>query len=162
MKEHQYQVKVEWTGNQGKGTRSYKAYNRNHRIFSEGKQQEILGSADVSFMGDRERYNLEEMFLSSLSACHMLWYLHLCAVNDVILTYYKDEATGILEETEDGAGRFVEVNLHPKIRISNRNMLEKAMQLHTEANKKCFIANSCNFKIGHKPEIKVGETLSPG
>jgi organic hydroperoxide reductase OsmC/OhrA len=32
-------------------------------------------------------------------------------------------------------------------------LIEKATQLHTEANKMCFIANSCNFKIYHKPTI---------
>lgn len=151
MKKHHYEIKVEWTGNEGNGTLNYKSYNRNHIIVADGKHTEINGSSDPSFLGDKTRYNPEDLFLSSLSACHMLWYLHLCAVHNIIVTEYLDYATGIMEETQNGSGRFTEVILNPKVRITDSNMLEKANELHEQANEMCFIANSCNFKIGHKP-----------
>ncbi len=152
MKNHKYEIKVEWTGNEGKGTLNYKAYNRNHTISGNGKYKEILGSSDPSFLGDKSKYNPEDLFLSSLSACHMLWYLHLCSVHKIIVTNYVDNATGIMEESKNGSGKFKEVTLHPSVTIENKELVDKANELHSEANKMCFIANSCNFKIAHKPK----------
>lgn len=152
MKRHEYEIKVEWTGNEGKGTLNYKSYNRSHKIISDGKYDEIKGSSDPSFLGDKTKYNPEDLFLSSLSACHMLWYLHLCSAHKIIVTEYLDNATGIMEETENRSGKFIEVTLNPKVKITDENMIEKANKLHEEANKMCFIANSCNFKIRHKSE----------
>jgi len=151
MKKHNYESKIEWTGNEGNGTLNYKSYNRNHIITANGKYGGINGSSDPSFLGDRTRYNPEDLFLSSISACHMLWYLHLCSVNKIVVTEYVDNATGIMEETENGSGRFTEVTLNPRVVITDLNKIEKANELHEEANKMCFIANSCNFNIGHNP-----------
>ncbi|MDY8134465.1 OsmC family protein [Aquimarina sp. 2201CG5-10] len=156
MKNHNYLVKIEWTGNQGKGTLDYKSYNRSHTISGKGKYNDILASSDPSFLGDPSRYNPEELFLSSLSTCHMLWYLHLCSVNKIVVTDYIDNATGIMEESKDGNGRFTEVTLNPIVTIENEKQIKKANELHSEANRMCFIANSCNFKIGHNPKTTVG------
>lgn len=153
MKKHFYKTKIEWTGNEGNGTLSYKSYNRNHAILAEGKYAGIKCSSDPSFLGDKTRYNPEELFLSSISACHMLWYLHLCSANEIIVTAYEDHATGIMEEAEDGSGRYTEVTLYPKVKITDSNMIPKAKELHREAHKMCFIANSCNFKIKNIPDI---------
>lgn len=152
-KHHNYTAKIEWTGNQGEGTASYKAYSRDHMISGEGKQIQIPGSSDPSFRGDSNRYNPEELFLASLSSCHMLWYLHLCSVHKVIVSSYVDLATGTMEESENGSGRFKEVTLHPKVYVEKGSMIKKALELHHEANEMCFIANSCNFSIKHEAEI---------
>ena len=155
MKSHNYEIKVEWTGNEGNGTINYKTYNRNHEISSKGKYNKINGSSDPSFLGDKTKYNPEDLFISSISACHMLWYLHLCSVNKIVVTEYIDNATGIMEETENGSGKFTEVILNPNVKITNPGLINKANELHSEANKMCFIANSCNFKIGNKPNTIV-------
>jgi organic hydroperoxide reductase OsmC/OhrA len=157
MKTHHYSIKTEWTGNQGEGTASYKSYHRSYRLSGEGKTTEILGSSDPAFLGDASKYNPEDLFLASLSACHLLWYLHLCAVNQVIVTHYVDKSTGIMLENKEGSGRFTEVSLFPTVTVKDSSMVEKAIALHHEANKMCFIANSCNFPIKHFPVIKVEE-----
>ncbi|TVZ51083.1 OsmC family protein [Dokdonia sp. Hel_I_53] len=151
MKKHNYKINIEWTGNEGSGTLNYKAYNRSHEIIADGKYDKINGSSDPSFLGDQTKYNPEDLFLSSLSACHMLFYLHLCSVNKIIVTEYLDTATGVMEETDQGSGKFTKVTLNPKVKITDGAMIEKANKLHIEANKLCFIANSCNFTILHKP-----------
>ncbi len=153
MKKHKYQVTVQWTGSQGEGTKSYRTYSRDHTIHSEGKYDQILGSSDPSFLGDKSRYNPEDLFLSSLSTCHMLWYLHLCTTHNITVTDYRDQATGIMEESAQGSGKFVSVTLHPKVVITSAAHIDTAESLHAEASKMCFIANSCNFEIGHQPEI---------
>lgn len=155
MKNHNYHVKVQWTGNEGFGTKSYKSYNRNHEIVIDEKYDTIKGSSDPSFMGEPTRYNPEELFLSSLSSCHMLWYLHLCSANKISVMAYEDMATGTMEEMENGSGKFVEVLLAPSVIITDINHLSKALDLHKQANEMCFIANSCNFEVKHTPTIRI-------
>jgi len=153
MKKHHYKLTMEWTGNKGSGTFDYRSYSRNHRIIIPGKTDEILGSSDPSFRGDPSRYNPEELFLSSVSACHMLWYLHLCSDNDIIVHEYTDQPEGIMEETEDGSGFFKEITLHPHVVVTESKMIATAETLHDKANAMCFIANSLNFKVGHEGEV---------
>lgn len=155
MKNHHYKITLNWTGNQGKGTQGYASYSRDHTLIASGKTTPILGSSDPSFRGDPTKYNPEDLFLSSLAACHMLWYLHLCSVNHIVVTAYTDHAQGTMEELEDGSGKFKAVTLYPKITITRADQVTLATQLHHKANTMCFIANSCNFKIEHKPEILV-------
>ncbi len=95
--------------------------------------------------------------VASLSACHMLWYLHLCSANKIIVTDYVDDATGTMEENTDGSGQFSEVTLHPIVTIKNEDKVEKAIELHKEAHKLCFIARSVNFEVRHEVRILVGE-----
>ncbi len=155
MKKHNYKTKVEWTGNLGKGTLNYTSYERQHTISVEGKYQEILASSDPSFLGNKTRYNPEELFLASISTCHMLWFLHLCSTKNIVVSEYVDNATGVMEETKNGSGRFTKVILHPFVKIDSADKIKLANELHEEANKMCFIANSCNFDIGHHPNTFV-------
>ena len=150
MKLHRYNIQINWTGNRGKGTRSYKSYDRSHVISGEGKP-DIEGSSDASFQGDRSKYSPEDLFVSTLSSCHMLWYLHLCAVNGVIVLEYNDKAIGEMEETTDGSGRFTRVTLKPEVLVADDSMIDKANELHRDAHKMCFIANSVNFEVMHEP-----------
>lgn len=78
QREHHYRVNIEWTGNKGQGTASYKAYSRDFTISALNKA-EITGSSDPAFLGDKSRWNPEDLLVASVSACHKLWYLHLCA-----------------------------------------------------------------------------------
>jgi organic hydroperoxide reductase OsmC/OhrA len=155
-KEHQYQVTIVWTGNQGLGTKSYKSYNRNH-IISIDKKVDILASSDPAFLGDNSKHNPEDLLVSSLSGCHMLWFLHLCSANGIIVTDYKDDASGTMIETEENGGRFTEVILRPTVVITDQKLIDKANDLHKQANKMCFIANSCNFPVRHIPICKAGD-----
>jgi organic hydroperoxide reductase OsmC/OhrA len=82
----------------------------------------------------------------------MLGYLHLCAVNKVVVVSYQDAAIGEMEEAPNGSGRFVRVELRPTIKISAGDR-SKALALHEEAHHVCFIANSVNFPVEVTPEI---------
>src|ERR1700720_4094993 len=146
QREHRYSVNVAWTGNTGKGTSDYRSYTRDHEIRVPGKPP-IHGSSDPKFRGDPVRYNPEELLVASLSSCHMLWYLHLCAINGIVVTDYKDEANGVMAENADGSGAFVEVTLNPHVTIDAHSDPAKALLLHEEAHRYCFIANSVNFPV---------------
>lgn len=147
---HQYALQVKWTGNTGSGTSNYRQYERSHTISVDNKV-ELLGSSDPAFRGDKTRHNPEDLLLASLASCHMLWYLHLCADHGVVVLDYVDHASGIMQETPDGGGHFTTVTLNPVVRVAAASMIELANELHELANKRCFIANSCNFPVLHKP-----------
>ncbi|MGH7105310.1 MAG: OsmC family protein [Acetobacteraceae bacterium] len=145
-KQHQYAVSIAWTGNDGSGTQSYRGYRRDHEIAAAGKPP-IPGSSDPSFRGDRARYNPEELLVASLSSCHMLWYLHLCSVNGIVVLEYRDDADGTMQEEDGGAGAFIRVVLKPRVTIAKGGDRGKALALHEEAHHLCFIARSVRFPV---------------
>jgi organic hydroperoxide reductase OsmC/OhrA len=159
-KTHSYEVRVRWTGNRGDGTRTYAGYGREHEIVALGKPI-LLGSSDAAFRGDRSRYNPEELLVASLSACHMLWYLHLCSSEHIVVVQYLDAASGVMLESTDGSGRFSEVVLRPQVVIEHGGdtRLAIATVLHEKAHRMCFIANSVNFSVRCEPIIRVGANL---
>src|SRR5215475_4558209 len=96
---HSYSVRVAWTGNLGTGTSDYRGYSRDHDVSADGPPT-ISASSDPAFRGDEARWNPELELTAALSQCHMLWYLHLCAVSDVVVTGYADDAVGTMEEAD--------------------------------------------------------------
>ncbi len=154
-RDHAYVVTITWTGNRGTGTSGYRAYDRAHEVTVLGKPS-VPCSSDPAFQGDRLRYNPEEMLVASLSSCHMLWYLHLCSAEGIVVQAYEDIAEGVMNERPDGGGAFVEVVLAPEITFSAGVNLNRARALHAEAHRKCFIANSVNFPVLHEPVFHVG------
>lgn len=153
-KEHQYQTNLVWAGNRGSGTIDYRSYDRSY-VISIDQKPDIHGSSDSAFLGDKSRHNPEDLLVSALSSCHMLWYLHLCSENGIIVLDYKDRATGTMTLNADGSGQFTEVVLHPSVTISEAKDREKANALHDQANALCFIAKSCNFPVRHEPECLI-------
>jgi organic hydroperoxide reductase OsmC/OhrA len=153
-KTHHYQSIIRWTGNKGTGTSGYRDYERSHTVSIDGKP-DILTSSDPSFRGDKSRHNPEELFLSSLSSCHMLWFLHLCSDAGIVVTAYEDHAEGTMEENPDGSGQFSGVLLKPAVTITDATRADEAQKLHHKANQMCFIARSVNFKVRHEPVINI-------
>jgi organic hydroperoxide reductase OsmC/OhrA len=153
-KEHHYQSTIRWTGNKGTGTSDYRSYERSHVLSVDGKP-DIAGSSDPAFRGDKTKHNPEDLLVSALSSCHMLWYLHFCSVNGVVVIDYIDKAEGIMAEHLDGNGEFTQVTLHPEVIVKHKSMIEKANKLHDDAHHACFIARSVNFEVLLKPIAKV-------
>ncbi len=151
---HHYEATVRWTGDRGDGTTGYRAYGRDHEV-SAGEAPPISGSADPAFLGDARGWNPEQLLVVSLSQCHLLWYLHLCATNDVVVVGYEDRADGVMVQGEGGGGRFERVTLRPVVTVTGDSMAERARRLHDRAHELCFIANSVNFPVRHEPRIVV-------
>jgi organic hydroperoxide reductase OsmC/OhrA len=141
-----YAVIIKWTGNTGTGTSGYRNYGRQHEILGEAQKPPIPGSSDPAFRGDPARWNPEELLVAALSACHQLWYLHLCSDSGIVVIDYIDHAEGFMEETPDGSGRFERVVLRPEVTFAGGTDLAKAGELHKIAHAKCFIANSVSFR----------------
>jgi organic hydroperoxide reductase OsmC/OhrA len=143
---HRYPVTMTWTGNTGSGTTSYRTYSRDHEVSVAGKPT-ILTSSDPSFRGDPARYNPEELFVASISQCHSLWYLHLCADNGINVIAYVDRPEGTMQEHANGSGVFTRVVLRPEITLAPGSDADLADRLHHEAHAMCFIANSVSVPI---------------
>ena len=153
-KHHTYRVTVEWTGNLGKGTASYTAYSRNYTVKIAGKP-DLHGSSDPAFRGDEHRHNPEDMLLAAISACHKLWYLHLCSAVGITVTAYTDNAEAMMDEGDSTQpGRFIKATLRPQVTITQAQHIEKAKALHHEAHRLCFIANSLNFEVECEIAVK--------
>ncbi|GAB3734984.1 OsmC family protein [Amycolatopsis oliviviridis] len=149
-KSHHYIATVRWTGNTGTGTTGYRDFSRDHEI-SAGSKPMIPGTADPAFRGVAERWNPEELLIVSLSQCHMLWYLVLCAREGIVVTEYSDSPSGTMVENAAGGGRFEEAILRPLVKLASPADRERALAVHEEAHKLCFIANSVNFEVRTEP-----------
>ncbi len=154
-KNHSYSTRTEWNGNLGVGTTDYRAYSRDHVLSAAGRP-DLLGSSDPAFRGDATRWNPEDLLVASLSSCHMLWYLHLCAQAKITVLAYRDDAMATMAEDEGGGGRFTEAVLRPVVTIAAGCDAERATALHGEAHRFCFIANSVNFPVTIEPEVAFG------
>jgi organic hydroperoxide reductase OsmC/OhrA len=145
-KSHSYTAKIVWTGDRGEGTASYHGYDRTWDIETEGKRP-IHCSNDPLLGGDPTKVNPEDLLLSSLSACHMLWYLHLSSKAGVVVYGYSDSPLGVGETSPNGAGRFLSVTLRPVINLRSGTNLVTAKQLHADVHQYCFIERSVNFPV---------------
>ncbi len=151
---HTYLATLVWEGNLGEGTATYQAYSRRWRVRFGGKP-DLVGTADPAYRGESDRHNPEDLLVTSLSSCHMLTWLALCARNRITVVSYSDEATGTMETTPDGGGRFVSVTLHPKAEILEEKQKALALELHHKAHQLCFIAASVNFPVEHAAVVTV-------
>jgi len=149
--EHHFALSVEWAGNRGTGTSDYRSYGREAIITAAGKDP-IAGSSDRAFRGNPERWNPEELLIAALSECHLLSYLHVAASNGIVVEEYTDDATGTMQQTNNGGGHMTTVTLRPRVTISTGDV-DLALRLHAEASEKCFIAASVNFPVLHEPVI---------
>jgi len=149
---HSYETTVTWSAGDGPGTADYRSYSRSHTIAA-GTKPAIAASSDPTFRGDREQYNPEELLLASLSSCHMLWYLHLCAVNGIVVREYRDRAVGQIVTRADGGGQFARAELHPVVTIAASSDPARARALHEDAHRLCFIARSVNFEVEVAPDV---------
>ena len=148
--EHHFAARLVWTGAEHGPTRDYESYSREYRIEIEGKPP-LAGSSDPTFRGDASKHNPEDLLVASLSGCHMLSYLHLCASAGIEVVAYEDQASGKMA-IKDRKMRFVEVTLAPKVTIGAGDP-DKAEALHEEAHEACFIASSVNFPVLHTPTV---------
>jgi len=103
--------------------------------------------------------NPEDLLISSLSACHMLWYLHLAADAGITVMGYEDSPVATGEVLKDGAGRFISAILKPKITVVAGTDIDAATAIHHEIHKVCFIARSVNFPVSYDPKFILSEEV---
>jgi len=150
---HRYQTRLRWVG---AGIAPFGKHDRSYEVACDGKPT-LPGSSDPTFRGDRARWNPEDLLVASLSACHHLWYMGLCAAAGIEVKAYEDAAEGeMVEERIDGAGQFARVTLRPRVTLAGGADVAKANELHRTAHERCFIARSVNFPVYIEPTFEVG------
>jgi len=154
LAEHEYTARVVWTGNRGQGTKNYKGYDRTWNMESPGKPV-VACSNEPLLGGDPALYNPEDMLISALSACHMLWFLHLSSDAGIAVQSYQDDPLAIGETDKSGASRFLRATLRPRIVVPEGTDLVEANALHQEVHKYCFIARSVAFPVDYKARYRV-------
>ena len=143
---HDYRSKVVWTGNRGEGTQSYTGYDRTWTIETPGKPV-VACSNDPLLGGDPARHNPEDLLLASVSACHMLWYLHFASDAGIAVQGYIDNPIGEAEVAPSGKGRFLRAVLRPVITVPEGTDLARADAIHGRIHEVCFIARSVAFPV---------------
>jgi organic hydroperoxide reductase OsmC/OhrA len=109
--------------------------------------QTLLASSAPEFGGNPERADPEEMFVASLSSCHMLWFLALARAERVRVASYEDEPEGTMDGT-----RFTRVVLRPRVAFDGDPDGEQIRSLHHRAHERCFIANSVSCPVDVEPQ----------
>lgn len=154
---HHFAAHLVWTGASNGPVRDYESYSREFEVEIDGKPA-LKGSAAPPFRGVPHLHNPEDLLVASLSSCHCLSYLALCARAGIVVEAYEDEASGTMAfDRAAKVMRFKEVVLRPKVRLAAGADVDKARALHDDAHRECFIANSVNFPVRNEPAITVGD-----
>ena len=149
---HTYELGLQWTGNTGTGTSSYRAYERTHELSAPGKPT-LAGSADRPFRGEADRWNPEELLVASLSALPPAQLPAPSRGGRRGGDRLHRRAAGRDGMDGQGGGHFAEVLLRPTVVVAEPGMIEVAEGLHEAAHQKCFIASSVNFPVRHAATV---------
>lgn len=128
---------------------TYDSYNRAHEVRFKDGAIVLPASSAPAFKGDAERVDPEEAFVGSLSSCHMLTFLALCARKRIGVDAYTDHAEGFLEKGADGKLWMARVILNPAISFTPGQEPDAATlaELHHKAHEQCFIASSVKTEV---------------
>jgi organic hydroperoxide reductase OsmC/OhrA len=133
---------------------TYDTYNRAHEIHFNKGAIVVPGSAAPAFKGDADRVDPEEAFVGSLSACHLLTFLAICARKRLVVDSYEDDAVGIMEKRSDGKLWVSHVTLRPRVRFASGTAVDAAVlsDIHHKSHGECFIANSVKTVVSVEPQ----------
>jgi organic hydroperoxide reductase OsmC/OhrA len=133
-------------------------YSRKHLLRFDGGAQ-VAGSSAVSSVplphSDPTAVDPEEMFIASLSSCHLLWFLALAAQAGFVVDRYEDEAVGTLAKDTRGRVAMTVVTLRPHVTFSGEKQPSEAehQALHHDAHERCYIANSVLTAVRCEPQF---------
>jgi len=133
---------------------TYNTYNRAHEVRFKGGAIVLPASSAPEFKGDADRVDPEEAFVGSLSSCHMLTFLAICARKRLVVDAYDDQASGTLEKGPNGKWWMAHVTLKPRVRFAADVTVDKATldDIHHHAHEECFIALSVKTEVVVEPE----------
>jgi organic hydroperoxide reductase OsmC/OhrA len=135
-------------------------YSRKHTLRFDGGA-EVAGSSSPHVVrepySDATAVDPEEMFVASLSSCHMLWFLSIAAERKFCVDRYFDAASGLMEKNAEGKLVVSVVTLRPEVQFSGERMPthSEIEAMHHAAHEDCFIANSVKTQVLCKPVFGV-------
>ena len=134
---------------------SYDTYNRAHDVLFNDGAIVLAGSSAPAFKGDADRVDPEEAFVASLSSCHMLTFLAICARKRLVVDSYEDNADGHLEKGSNGRLWMAHVTLRPRVRFAAGTSVDAATlaDIHHKSHEECFIANSVTTEVAVEQQL---------
>ena len=131
---------------------TYETYSRDHELTFENGQKTLASSAP-GFVGNPEALNPETLLVGSLSSCHMLTFLAVCAKRGYVVDHYEDAASGLLDKNAEGRMAITRITLRPKAVFSGekRPGAEELTKLHERAHANCFIGSSIRSDVIVEP-----------
>ena len=134
---------------------TYDSYNRAHDMRFKDGAVVLPASSAPAFKGDAERVDPEEAFVASLSSCHMLTFLALCARKRLTVESYEDDAVGHLEKADGGKLWMARVTLRPRVRLAAGSSVDAKTlaEIHHNSHEECFIANSVKTDVAVEPQV---------
>jgi organic hydroperoxide reductase OsmC/OhrA len=152
---HEYTARLEWQRKPGE-TFTDQRYHRAHTLAFDGGAV-VPGSSSPLVVklpfSDASAVDPEEMFVASLSSCHMLWFLSLAAQAGWCVDRYEDAAVGTMAKNEEGRLAMTVVTLRPQVSFGGdrRPTAAELVALHHRAHEECFIANSVKTDVRCEP-----------
>ena len=133
----------------------YQTYNRGHEVRFKDGAIVLPASSAPAFRGDAERVDPEEAYVASLSSCHMLTFLAICARKRLTVDRYEDDAAGVLEKGANGRLWLATVRLRPLVQFapSVKVCTDTLNELHHLSHEECFIANSVKTTVTIEPRL---------
>jgi len=134
---------------------SYDTYNRTHEVRFKDGAIVLPASSASSFKGDADRVDPEEAFVGSLSSCHMLTFLAICARKRLTVESYEDDAVGFLEKGANGKLWWARATLRPRVRFAAGTPVDEKIlaDIHHKSHEECFIANSVKTNVSVEPQF---------
>ena len=131
-------------------------YSRHHEVIFDGGVVLPASSSPHVVplpMSDASAVDPEEMFVASLSSCHMLWFLGIAAKKRFCVDAYHDDALGVMAQNEQGKMIMSVVTLRPQVTFSGERVptIEQIHTMHALAHDECFIANSVKTRVKCEP-----------
>ena len=133
-------------------------YRRRHLLRFDGGA-EVAGSSSPHVVplpwSDAAAVDPEEMFVASLSSCHMLWFLSIAAKHGFCIDRYADAAVGVMARNAHGKLAMTQVTLRPDVAFSAERVPShvELLEMHEAAHDACFIANSVKTEVLCEPVV---------
>ena len=155
---HPYTSQITWQ--RGEQPFLDNRYSRRHMVrFDGGVEMPASSSPHVvrEPMSDPAAVDPEELFVASLSSCHMLWFLSIAAERGFRVDTYIDNAEGVMQKAASGKWAMSLVTLRPMVSFSGQQLptREEHEQMHHLAHDECYIANSVRTEVRCEPLLAV-------
>lgn len=123
-------------------------YSRNHSVMLNGGQR-VNVSASVEFKGDSSCADPEQMLVSAVSSCHMLFFLAIADYQGYLVESYEDDPVGYLESNDRKSMEVTRIELSPRIAFGGDKVPDQKVisRIHASAHRSCFIRNSITAEV---------------
>lgn len=127
-------------------------YRRTHRwSFDGGATFNVSSSPHIVAIpfSDPAHADPEEMFVASISSCHMLFFLSLASRRNLVVDAYTDSPVAVLAKDDAGMMCVRRVTLCPVVTFLDPQCADAdtLKAIHHQAHASCFLANSVKTEI---------------